>query len=301
MHKHHKRRLILVTIVVAIFCAAYAQHRYGQKPVVTGHLQDKRMNETSGIAASAINKDIFYVHNDSGDSSRFFAISPDGTLKRTYYYKGDPDITDGVDDCEDIAVGPGPVKGKSYIYMGDIGDNHSNRPYITVYRIPEPEINGRDSILTAVPIHLKYPDGAKDAETLMVDPVERQLYIVTKRHDWVGIYTAPLAFKANDTVTLTKRGQLHFSGLPVFKWITAGDISKDGKQILLKSYVHVYYWRRNGNEPVWKAMLRKPQELNYDQEKQGEAIGFTNDGKAFYTTSEGVFAPIYLYTLPDLP
>jgi hypothetical protein len=42
-----------------------------------------------------------------------------------------------VRDCEDIAVGPGPVKGKSYVYDGDIGDNDSKRKYITVYRIEE--------------------------------------------------------------------------------------------------------------------------------------------------------------------
>jgi len=300
MHKHRKRRVVLVAIVVTLFCASYAQHRYGNKPLMTGHMQDKRLNETSGIAASAINPDIYYVHNDSGDTSRFFAITPNGTLKRTFYFKGDPRASLGVTDCEDIAVGPGPDTGKSYIYLGDIGDNHSTRPYITVYRIPEPSITQPDSIVKAVPLHLNYPDGAKDAETLMVDPLEKLLYIVSKRHNRVGVYTTPLTFKANDTLTLTKRCQLHFSGLPLFKWITAGDISKDGRQILLKSYVRVYYWRRNGSEPIWQTMQRNPTRLPYEEEKQGEAIGFTNDGKAYYTTSEGVYAPIYLYQLPAI-
>ena len=45
-------------------------------------------------------------------------------------------------------------------------------------------------------------------------------------------------------------------------------------------------------------MQRKPIELFYKPEKQGEAIGFTLDGKGYYTTSEGVFAPIYYYPLP---
>ena len=33
----------------------------------------------------------------------------------------------------------------------------------------------------AVPIHFKYPDGPRDAETLMIDPVEKLIYIVSKR------------------------------------------------------------------------------------------------------------------------
>jgi len=145
---------------------------------------------------------------------------------------------------------------------------------------------------------LKYPDGPRDAETLMVDPVERLLYIVSKRQDSVTVYTAPLKYKANDTVTLTKRCKLFFAGLKVFKWITAGDISKDGSQVVLRSYEKVYYWKRNGNEPIWKTMQGKSQVPFYVPEKQGEAVGFAANGKGYYTTSEGLYAPIYYYRVP---
>jgi hypothetical protein len=97
---------------------------------------------------------------------------------------------------------------------------------------------------------------------------------------------------------MTRRGKLFFKGFKPFKWITAGDISKDGTQVLLKSYEKVYYWKRNGKEPIWQTMGGKPEEPNYQQEKQGEAIGFTADGKGYYTTSEGVYAPIYYYKTP---
>jgi hypothetical protein len=258
------------------------------------------MDEISGIAASGINPDIYYVHNDSGDTSRFFSIYPNGQVKSTVYFKGDPKEIRGVYDCEDIAVGPGPVKGKNYVYMGDIGDNYSVRKYLTVYRMEEKRSWETDSIAKAdaAPIHLKYPDGPKDAETLMIDPIEKLIYIVSKRQDSVTVYTSPLNYKPNDTVVLTKRCKLFFSGYKLFKWITAGDISKDGKQILIKSYTKVYYWEREGNEPIWKTLQKKYRVLPYIQEKQGEAIGFTPDGKGYYTTSEGVYSPIYYYPIP---
>jgi hypothetical protein len=296
-----RRKLnILVPLVMLLFLGAYAKHRLIDKKDITGTLSSKQMDETSGIAASSISPDLYYVHNDSGDTSRFFSISPDGKLKSTIYFKGDKKATLGVTDCEDIAVGPGPKNGESYVYLGDIGDNRGDRKYITIYRFAENKLWANDTTTTAipVPIHLKYPDGPRDAETLMIDPVEKQLMIVSKRGDSVAVYTSPLTYKANDTVTLIRRSKLFFAGFKPFKWITAGDISKDGQQILLKSYEKVYYWHRLPNEHIWDTMLRKPRELKYLAEKQGEAIGFTPDGKGYYTTSEGVFSPIYYYDSP---
>jgi hypothetical protein len=298
-----KKIKIILPVIIVLFFAAYAEHKYFQKKEdITGRLQNKEMDEISGIAASGIHDGIYYVHNDSGDTSRFFAITPGGKIKSVIYYKGDSKIRLGVNDCEDIAVGIGPSKGKSYVYLGDIGDNDAIYPYITVYRLEEQKSwAGKDSILTAgaVPIHFKYPDGPRDAETLMIDPIEKLIYIVSKRTDSVNVYTSPLNFKPNDTVVLTRRCKLYFGGFRPFKWITAGDISRDGQQILLKSYDKVYYWKRTNNEPIWKTMQKKPGELYYKPEKQGEAIGFTPDGKGYYTTSEGVFAPIYYYNIPN--
>jgi hypothetical protein len=295
-----KKLKLIVPLITLIFMGAFAKHRLFDKTVQSGTLSSKQMSETSGIAASSINPDIYYVHNDSGDTSRFFAINPNGKLKTTIYFKGEHRIL-GVHDCEDIAVGPGPVKGKSYVYIGDIGDNNGWWSYITIYRIPEQKSWATDSLsnVTAEPINLKYPDGAKDAETLMVDPIEKLFYIVTKRGDTVNVYTAPLKAAVKDTLILTKRASLFFPGFRPFKWITAGDISKDGQQVLLKSYEKVYYWRRQPHEHIWATMIRKPEELSYKAEKQGEAIGFTPDGKGYYTTSEGVFAPIYYYEIPE--
>lgn len=292
---------LLIPVVIVLFFAAHARHQFVQSQIdIAGKLQRKDMDEISGIAASGINKDLYYVHNDSGDTSRLFAILPTGEVKSTIYFKGDPSERLGVRDCEDIAVGPGPIKGKSYVYLGDIGDNNASRKYLTVYRMEEKKSWATDSLAStiAAPINLKYPDGPKDAETLMIDPIEKLMYIVSKREDTVSVYTTPLSYKTNDTLVLTKRCKLFFKGFRLFKWITAGDISKDGQQVLIKSYSKVYYWKRQNNEPIWKTIQRAPRILPYQEERQGEAIGFTPDGKGYYTTSEGVYAPIYYYNVP---
>lgn len=268
------------------------------KPPTQVVVQDSRLNELSGIAASIASPDVLYVHNDSGDSSRFFALSPDGQLKSVCYFKGDPHLGSlGVKDCEDIAVSIGPVAGTTYVYVGDIGDNDGVRKNITIYRIKEPVLtSGVMSMhLDADPLVLRYPDGARDAETLLADPVDRLLYVVSKREDSVRVYCAPLNFQAHDTVVLTLRARLFFEGSGQDKWITAGDISANGGQILLKSYTQVFYWKRGAGESVWKALQRKPAVLPYVVEPQGEAIGFAQDGKGYYTVSEGVHPILYYY------
>ncbi|QJD95126.1 hypothetical protein HH214_04155 [Mucilaginibacter robiniae] len=286
-------------MILILELAAYAQKKGGDKGLIAGYLQADELGETSGIAASTQHPDTYYIHNDSGDTNRFFAISSNGKLKGTYYYQTNTGNVRAY-DCEDIAMGPGPVNGQSYIYLGDIGDNGSYRKFITVYRMAEPELpatEGSKQEVAASALNLKYPDGARDAETLMVDPVEKLIYVVSKRESQVAIYTAPLSYHDNDTVTMTRRCQIHFKGIRPFKWIVAGDISHDGSQVLLKSYTRVYYWKRQGNEPVWQTMQRPPQELSYEQEHQGEAIGFATDGHSYYTVSEGKKSPIYHYQL----
>jgi hypothetical protein len=301
MLKHlRKQQIIWPFLVLVLEIAAYAQRR-DDKNYISGHLQSELNNETSGIAPSGKFPGIYYVHNDSGDIPRFFAITPEGQLKGIYKYDVPSVKPFIIRDCEDIAVGAGPINGKSYVYLADIGDNGSSRPHVFIYRIPEPTIPSiADSAIytEASILNLKYPDGPKDAETLMIDPLEKLFYIVTKRHSNVGVYTAPLTFVNGDTVTLTKRCDLHFKGLQPFKWIVSGDVSKDGTQVLLKSYSRIYYWRRNGTEPIWKTLQRKPLQPAYEQEKLGEAVSFAPNGRSYYTVSEGKGQPIYHYAVP---
>ena len=292
-------------IFLFLLCITFSLPASAQDSIpvtIKGKLNADINNETSGLAASSVNKGLLYIHNDSGDTSRFFLIGEDGTLKAIYTFKANPLIKNTVTDCEDIAVSIGPKAGKHYVYIGDIGDNNAKRKHITVYRIKEPKLKSSAKLLTgqvnAEPLYLKYPDGARDAETLMVDPVEKLFYIISKREDSVSVYTAPLLYKQNDTVILTKRATLFFEGANSGKWICGGDISKDGGQVLVKNYLKAFYWKRKGKEPIWQLLMTPPLEMPYKAEQQGEAIGFARDGNGYYTISEGVYPEVYYYKTP---
>ena len=142
-----------------------------------GKIKVPELEETSGLAASRLNPDVFWLHND-GNSGQLFAVSASGKLVAFLSCKAP------IKDLEDIAIGPGPQRGVDYLYLGDIGDNDGRRREIRVVRFPEPKLSGpRGQQLTvadAEEIRLIYPDGPHDAEALLVAPETGNLFVVTK-------------------------------------------------------------------------------------------------------------------------
>lgn len=294
--------LLLFTVFITI--AGCSQSK--QAPVntndetVTGVLQSDQLDELSGVAASKQYPGILYVHNDSGDSSRFFAIHPDGTLLCTYEFKGIGDKDLGVKDCEDIAIGTGPQQGQVYIYLADIGDNSENRSSVQIYRIPEPAIHQGRINTDADVLTLEYPDGPKDAETLLMDPLEKTLYVISKRQDSAAVYSCSSDFQDTDKRQLKLCGKLFLEGNGIDKWVVSGSITTDGSSILLKTVSSVYYWKRQNNEPVYITLQRAPvKQSAYKSNGQEEAISFSPDGKGYYVLAEGKGSRIYYYKLAN--
>jgi acid phosphatase len=246
------------------------------------------MSELSGCAASRVNSGVFWMHNDSGDSARIYAVNRNGASKGTYTLSGA-----AASDWEDIAVGPGPVAGKSYIYVGDIGDNGASRNTKQVYRVAEPTIGSGSTTLAAEKFNLVYPDGKRDAETLMVDPRTSDLYVVSKREDSNRVYRfkAPLVNGGSYTGVEVAR-------IPIY-WLTGGDISADGSRILIRTTSQVYLWLRKDGETVGAALSRTPIKLPTVSEPQGEAVCWDRSGTDYYTISEHLHQPFNYYRSLD--
>lgn len=278
-------KLMLRKISFLFIAISFLQsnHLFAQK------LKDDRLNEVSGLVVSSKNDDLIWVHNDSGDTGRIFLINKNGATQAVYVF------ADQVIDCEAIAIGTS-VNGLREIFVGDIGDNDAKRPYISIYKFTEPTFNIKNNKETALKkveeLKFKYPDGARDAECLMIDPIDQKIYIVSKRENAVGVYSVPLNSKVGKVITLKKETTLFFNAPKSAKWITDGSISLDGKSIMIKSYTNIYYWKRRGKETLTQCLKQKLIGLPYEPEPQGEALGFTHDAKHYYSISEGKYAEI---------
>ncbi len=249
-------------------------------------VEEAEIGEASGIAASRQTPGLLYTHNDSGNKPVVYVLNERGLMPARISL---PYITNR--DWEDIAVGVDPADGKSYVYIGEIGDNGAVYPSCSIYRFAEPEI--ADTLITIGQvdrIEFVYEDGPRDAEALFADPLTGDLYVISKRETNPGLYLLayPQSFDSLNTA-------YRVASLP-YNWITAADISPNGKSILVKTYSSVHLYKRGAKKSVAAALKRKYKSLPYRLEDQGEAIAWDAQGKGYFTISERLGeTPVELY------
>ncbi len=268
-----------------ISLTASAQDSLFSVPVKVREVPNPNWIEISGITASKDHPERLYIHNDSGGENAVFIMSTEGEELGKVVLEGIKNR-----DWEDIALGPGPKK-KSYVYVAEIGDNIAQHEEIMIYRFPEPKKT--ESSVKAEQASFINPNGPMDAEAIFVDPISERLYLISKRDSVNTLFEMPMsAFKSGKTEELSELGKFDFTST------VAADISQDGKQILVKTYFAIYHWDRKEGESVEETLARKPKQLIYTPEPQGEAVAFQKDGMGYYTLSEerfGIKPVLYHY------
>src|SRR5204863_4785346 len=93
-------------------------------------------------------------------------------------------------------------------------------------------------------ITLTYPDGARDAEAMFVDPVTGDLFILSKAST-SRIYTASKSqLDTNDNFTLT------FVRTLAFNVPDAADISPSGNEIIVRQEDFASLWTRANGQSI---------------------------------------------------
>jgi hypothetical protein len=249
------------------------------QPAFMCNLHDERINESSGIAASWLRKDFYFTHNDSGDGPRFFRFNQAGDVLDVFELKGAK-----AEDWEDMASVK--LKDTSYLYFGDIGDNAEKRTSILVYRVREPEPGASSQLTDFDTYTIKYPDGPHNAEALMVNPRNGDIYIVTKTMKADSQVFKLAAPKGSGDYKMKEVGKLKLKNALV----TAADVSADGERVIIRTYGAAYEFRWKTKFDDWPKS--KPIELLTANETQAEAICYMTDGRTLVTTSEGMPCPV---------
>lgn len=241
---------MLAALLTALLLAPYGD------PQVAFRFTDPRIRESSGLVSSSIVDGVVFTHNDSGDEARFFAVGSDGRTLATYVL---PKVQ--ARDWEDIARGP-DEQGRSSLWIGDIGDNNAVRENgILVHRVREPRPGNDKTVSTEAPtsFRLRYPDGPRDAETLLVHPRTARLYVVTKPlAGQPRVYaapprldgTAPNVLELVASVTPRRTGTQGGPdiGSLAQTLVTAGDVSPDGSRVAVRTYTDLYEWNVPGDD-----------------------------------------------------
>jgi hypothetical protein len=235
---------------------------------------DVRLVEASGLVESIANPGYLWSLNDGGNPAEVFLIDTLAKIKMVCKLK----VKNR--DWEDIAIGAGPNAEKKYLYVADIGDNLGRYDYKYIYRFEEPSLKqgGKQTITTFDTLVVKLPGENRDSETLMIDPTNSDLYIVSKREKHVRIYLQHFPYP--DTLRPIEVLKIPFTR------IVAGSISSDAQEVLMKNYEDVYYWKRAGEKSLVELLAKNPVELKYKPEVQGESICWNKDASGYYTLSE---------------
>jgi len=264
-------------------------------PVSKGELGSPQLNEVSGLVDSRDQPNTIWVHNDSGDSAHVYAIRSNGKLIASY------SLPVEARDWEDMAREP-QTNSADWLYVADIGDNASGREEgVEVHRFREPTIRQGNQDGPPVPIReiessrFHYPDGPRDAEAYFVDPLTGASYIITKPK-----FGIPEVYRADEfarEVQLKKVGELKpEKTMQALGWVTSADISNDGTWITVRSYSAISLISRPKGSSLEQALLGPHCQLTPPTEKQGEAIGFSNEGSfaiSLVTISEGARSSIF--------
>ncbi|HET6813152.1 MAG TPA: hypothetical protein VFJ69_03970, partial [Actinomycetota bacterium] len=178
--------LLVLPVVVPVLLglAPLAADQQVEGAEVALRLEDPRILESSGLALSRRHPAVLWTHNDSGGGPELYAVGSDGRTLATLTLAGAE-----ARDWEALAPGRDD-RGRPALLVGDIGDNQDLWPEVAVYRVTEPA-RLRDATVPAVRYRLRYADGPRDAEALLVDPRSNRLYVATKSSDGGGLYRAP--------------------------------------------------------------------------------------------------------------
>lgn len=245
------------------------------QPLLT--LSDPALLESSGLAASAVHRDVLWTHADGGSVAQVRAVDRNGDTVAVVTLAG-------IDPYDPEALAPGTAPdGTPELYLGDIGDNLAARTNVSVFRFAEPRAL-RDQTVPAQWYRFTYPDGPHDAEALLVHPRTGRIFIVTKELGTGGLYRAPRDLVTQDAGTNRLE---RVSDAPVL--VTDGAFLPDGR-LVLRTYSSVYLYDRPGHQVAVDPLPVQP---------QGESLAV--DGDRLLVGSEGEDAAVYAVPVPVDP
>lgn len=200
--------------------------------------------ELSGIVRSKTDKNVFWIHNDSGDLPRIFAIDSTGHFYESDRYKNREGVViAGATnvDWEDITV-----DNKGNVVVADMGNNGNDRRDLVLYVIPEPSPVASNTtwmkkIFFHYPDQKGFPDKADynyDCEGIFF--ADNHFFMLSKNRSdtFTKLYRLD-AEKSEENNALTYVDKFNIQGK-----VTAADASPDGKRVVVITYTAIWIFEK---------------------------------------------------------
>lgn len=264
----------------------------------SGTLNQRIIDEASGLTRSVLKKGMFIWSNDSGGKAELYATGIDGKVTRTVSLNGFPNT-----DYEAVSNGPClSNKAEHCVYVGDIGDGIGWRSRFKIGIFKESDFWSKTSISPEKVIEYSYPNGAENAEGMVVSS-DGKIVIFSKDNSGVT-----QVYSLSATGLVTRLGEVNLNQVlegarGKGPRITDASLSADGKKVLLLTYgdiaeINAELLFNPGSRRSW----RKGQDYNVIKGPglpQQETIAYLEGDDSFIVSTEspeGDAPAVYLYT-----
>ncbi|NKF21272.1 hypothetical protein [Solimonas marina] len=251
------------------------------------------LTESSGLARSQRADDLYWSHNDSGGPTDVYAFDGAGNTRGVLHLA--PTLNLDWEDVSSFSEG-----GEPYLLVGDIGDNSAIRPSVRFYIVGEPALDDSAATVNAAPTQttiVRYPDGARDCESIAVDADEGMVYLLSKRDAVPHLYRVPL-HPTSLIVSAEALGEINIPRAPAdaesperINWVTSMDFDAERRRAAVVTLTQAYVYTRGDGESWADAFQRAPSAYALPDDPQIEAIAFSADGQELLVTSEGSPTP----------
>ena len=249
-------------------------------------LKKTDVTESSGLAASNVQADHWWTHNDSGAKARLYAVNAKGKLTGQCKLKGIE-----ADDWEDMA---GFVhNGRPRLIVADCGDNLGKRKYFTLHLFDEPDPSKKTDIKSVQTLEVTFPDRAHDCEAVAVDVARKKVILVTKsKLPFALVYEVDLP---NQTASSNRRPirtvarKIASVTLPM---ISGMDIDANNGDVWIVNYFQAFHYKRLRDDQTLPDQLATlPRSYALPHWRQVEAIAVDSKHQV-WITSEGKSPPL---------
>ncbi len=259
-----KKLCILFSLLLFISCSH--DENYGKLNLKVK--LPKVLEEVSGIQYIE-KEDAFWMLNDSGNKPHLYLVSEAGEILRKL--KIDAKNTDWEDITHDK---------QGNLYIGNFGNNRNERKDLVILKVEASDLKNTKKIKIEK-IHFYYPEQKnfppekKYYDTEAFFESNGFLYMFTKSRvkNEIGrtfLYRIPnelgnhKAERISDFTTCPDKGC----------WITAADISKDGKRVVLLNHTSVWLFENFTGDDFFSGTAK---EYPFGHESQKESITFKNN------------------------
>jgi len=273
-------------ISIVAFLHFHSLPSEGFRPELVARMTAKPLDEVSGMVKSRKYPDTYWVINDSRNEAMLFAINRDGktiipTFSRFSNYGEVKE--EGKKQWQGFRVlyaenkdWEAMTSDANYLYVGDIGNNFSNRKQLGIYMLSEidPTASTQSAALKYLP--LRYPETEEDSrnqyDSEALFQADGHLYLITKhKRRGAVLYRLDTDFTEQDNILVeTDRNTSVFN-------VTGAELSPDGQRLAVISTRDLWIFNRPENGDAWLSSSARRYPLDTQVVEQVESVIWDDD------------------------